>query len=85
MGLGNIRPRGYKIFFMLKSVEHEILNAHKYENIKKFSFFFFLLGKLRMLYFPLINVKVQTMSCWHLTFMSGKISCLVELGMEKVL
>ena len=35
----NIRPRGYKTFFMLSSVEHEILNAHKYKNINKFSFF----------------------------------------------
>ena len=26
-------------FFMLNSAEHEILNAHKYKNIKKFSFF----------------------------------------------
>ena len=25
-------------FFMLNSAEHEILNAHKYKNIKKFSF-----------------------------------------------
>ena len=33
------RPRGYKTFFMLNSVEHEILNAHKYKNIKNFSFF----------------------------------------------
>ena len=33
------RPRGYKTFFILNSVEHEILNAHKYENIKKFSIF----------------------------------------------
>ena len=32
-------PRGYKTFFMLNSVEHEILNAHKYKNIKKFSIF----------------------------------------------
>ena len=31
--------RGYKTFFMLHSVEHEILNARKYKNIKKFSFF----------------------------------------------
>ena len=31
-------PRGYKTFFMLNSVEHEILNAHKYKTIKKFSF-----------------------------------------------
>ena len=31
--------RGYKTFFMLNYVEHEILKAHKYKNIKKFSFF----------------------------------------------
>ena len=31
--------RGYKTFFMLNSTEHEILNAHKYENMKKSSFF----------------------------------------------
>ena len=43
---------------MLNSVEHEILNAHKYKNIKKFVF----LGsdKPRMLFFPLINVKMPT-------------------------
>ena len=34
-----IRPRGYKTFFVLNSVEHEILNAHKYKNIKKFGLF----------------------------------------------
>ena len=33
--------RGYKTFFMLNSTEHEILNAHKYKNIKKFGFFKF--------------------------------------------
>ena len=33
------RPRGYKTFFMLNSVEHEILNAHKYKDIKIFGFF----------------------------------------------
>ena len=31
-------PRGYKTFFVLNSVEHEISNAHKYKNINKFSF-----------------------------------------------
>ena len=34
-----IRPHDYKTFSMLNSAEHEILNAHKYINIKKFSFF----------------------------------------------
>ena len=55
---------------MLNSVEHEILNAHKYKNIKKFSF---LLGsdKPRMLFFPLINVKMPTV-VGILTFMSKK-------------
>ena len=33
------RPRGYKTFFKLNSVEHEILNAHKDKNIEKFCFF----------------------------------------------
>ena len=27
------RPRGYKTFVMLNSVEHEILNVHKYKFI----------------------------------------------------
>ena len=27
------RGRGYKKIFMLNSVEHEVLNAHKYKNI----------------------------------------------------
>ena len=30
--------RGYKTFFMLNSIEHEILNVRKYKNIKKFGF-----------------------------------------------
>ena len=50
---------GYKTFFMLNSVEHEILNTRKYKNIEKFGF----LGsdKPRMLVFLLINVKKPTM------------------------
>ena len=34
------RPRVYKTFIMLNSAEHEILNAHKYKNIKKFGVFY---------------------------------------------
>ena len=34
-----IRAQGYKTFFRLNSAEHEILNAHKYENIEKYSIF----------------------------------------------
>ena len=33
------RPRVYTTFSMLNSVEHEILNAHTYKNIKKLGFF----------------------------------------------
>ena len=33
------RSQGYKSFFMHNSVEHKSLNALKYKNIKKFSFF----------------------------------------------
>ena len=38
LNICDIRARGYKTFFMLNSVEHEFSNAHKYKNIKKFSF-----------------------------------------------
>ena len=64
------RSRGYKTFFMLNSVEHEILNAHKYINIKKFAIF---LGsdKPRTLFFPHIHVKMPTI-VGILTFMSRK-------------
>ena len=65
-----IRPRGYKTFFILNSVEHEILNAQKYENIKKFSIFSDS-DKLRMLFFLLITVKMPTI-VGILIFMSRK-------------
>ena len=60
--------QGFKTFFMLNSIEHEILNARKNKNVKKFLFF---LGsdKPRMLFFPLINVKMPTI-VGILTFMS---------------
>ena len=45
--------------FMHNSAEHGTLNAHKYENIKKFSIFSGS-DKPRMLFFPLINVKMPT-------------------------
>ena len=37
-GITMLWPRGYKTFFVLNSAEHGNLNAHKYKNIKKFSF-----------------------------------------------
>ena len=59
-------PRGYKTLFMLSSVEHEILNVHKYINIKEFSFF---LGsdKHRMLFLLLINVTFKSMKIFMLS------------------
>ena len=39
MEVKNSRARGYKTCFMLSSVEHEILNAHKCKNIKKFGLY----------------------------------------------
>ena len=47
-------PR-FKKNVMLNSAELEILNARKYENIRKFSS-----DKLRMLFFLLINGKIPT-------------------------
>ena len=63
-------PRGYKTFFVLNSVEHEILNAHKYKNIKKFGLFKAQLS-LECYFSPLIHVKMPTI-VGILTFMSGE-------------
>ena len=54
---------------MLNSAEHEILIAHKYKNIKKFSFS----GSdmPRLLFFLLINVKMPTI-VGIITFMRRK-------------
>ena len=54
---------------MLNSFEHEILNVHKYKNIKKFGIFKAQLT--RMLFFPLIHVKMPTI-VGILTSMSGE-------------
>ena len=46
-------PRGYNFFFMLNSVEHEILDAHKYKNILYIKIQHFSgLDKHQMLFFP---------------------------------
>ena len=50
-----------KMFFLLNSAEHEILNGHRYKNTKKFSVVFFSGScKPRILFFMLINVKMPT-------------------------
>ena len=55
---------------MLNSVEHEILNADKYKKNQENQQFSGS-GKPRMLFFPLINVKMPTI-VGILTFMSRK-------------
>ena len=66
---------------MLNLAEHEILIAHKYKNIKKFSVFSGS-DKPITLFFLLINVKMPT-TVGILTFMSRKISCSAELSTKK--
>ena len=63
-------PEIIKLFFMLNSAEHEILNAYKYKNISNLAFFSGS-DKPRMLFFLLINVKMPTI-VGILTFMSRK-------------
>ena len=55
---------------MLNSPEYEILNAHKYKNCHE-SQHFSGSDKSRMLFFPLITVKLPTI-VGILTFMSRK-------------
>ena len=64
------RLRGYKTFFMLNSVEREILNAHKYKKYQEIRLFLGS-GKPTVLFFPLINVNMPTI-VGILTFMSRK-------------
>ena len=66
--------------FMLNSAEHEILNAHKYNNNKKFSLFSGS-DKPVMLFFLLINVKMPTV-VGILTCISRKISFSAELSIQ---
>ena len=54
-----IWPRSYKTFFMLNTVEHEILDDHKYKNIKKFGFVQAQIS-IEYYFFPLIIVKMLT-------------------------
>ena len=62
-------PRCYKTFSMLNSAEHEILNAHKYQEIQHFSGS----DKPRMLFFLLKKI------------IAGKNLCSMKLSMEKKL
>ena len=62
-------PRGYKTFFVLISIEHEILIliCMKISRNSAFSDS----NKPRVLFFPLINIKMPTV-VGILTFMSRK-------------
>ena len=65
---------------MLNSAEHEILNARKYENIKKIKHFSGS-DKLIMLFFLLIKAEMPTIVGIS-TFMSRKKSMLSETESE---
>ena len=65
------RVRGYKIFFVLNSAVHEILNAHKFKSVKKFIILQTQISLECYLFFLLINVKMPT-TVGILTFMSRK-------------
>ena len=67
---GDVWPRGYKTFFMLNSVEHENVNAHKYKKYQEIQLFSGS-DKWRRLFFLLINVKMPT-TVGILTFMGRK-------------
>ena len=74
-------PKVIKLFFMLNSAEHEILNAHKYKKYQEIELF---TGsdKPIVLFSWLINVKMPTI-VGILTFMSRKkFSCSAELSMK---
>ena len=64
------RPQGYNILFMFNSAEHEILNDHKYKNIKKLSIFQAQIS-LECYFFLLISIKMPTIVGIS-TFMSRK-------------
>ena len=57
---------------MLNSTEHEIENAHEYKNINQEIWLIFGSDKPRMLFLPLINVKMPTI-VGILTFMNRKV------------
>ena len=67
-------PRGYTTIFIRNSVELEVLNTHKCENIKKFS--------ILQVFFLLINLKMPTI-VGIFTFMSRKNLCSTELSIKK--
>ena len=64
-----IRPRGYKTFSMLNSVEHETLNAHKCKKYHKIQRFLDS-DKPKILFFMFLNIVCI------LIFMSRKNSML---------
>ena len=63
-------PKIIKLFFILSSAKHEILNAHKFKKYKEIQLFSGS-DKRRMLFFLFINVKMPTI-VGVLTFMSRK-------------
>ena len=79
----DIRPQGYKTFFMLYSAEHEIFSANQYENAKQ-SWHFHIYQKRNFhAKLHLARKNLQLLVIWDL--LAGQISCSAELSMAKVL
>ena len=64
-----IRPRGYKTFFMLNSAEHEIFSGNKYENANNTQL-------------CLARKNLHMLIIWDL--LAWKIPCSAELSMKKL-
>ena len=77
-----IRPRGYKTFFMLSSGEHEIFSANKYENANNSWHFHIYQLRNFLAQLCLARKNLQLLVTCNLT---GKISYLAELSIKKVL
>ena len=71
LAMESFQARGYKtFFFMLNSIEKEILNAHKCKTYQE-SRLLLDSDKPRTIFFPLINFKIPTI-VGILTFISRK-------------
>ena len=77
-----IRPRGYKTFFMLNSAEHELFSANKYENANNSGHFHIYKQTKFHAYLCLASKNLQMLVFWDL--LAWKISCSVELSMKQV-
>ena len=77
------KPQGYKTFLVLKSAEHEITSADKYENANLC--WHFHIFQQRKFDTQLNSTRKQLYISVLCYLLAGKISCSAELSMKKVL